>query len=174
MYCKQCGHPLTPGAVVCMNCGFAAGTGANYCAGCGAPTAPGQAICTNCGLPLVPPEPPVDPAKQKSKLTAGLLGLFLGSLGLHNFYLGYKRKGAMQLVLAIVGAILQNLFAEYYVYGTILPAFGMSLGGGMSVSSLISLFGSVIVFGVRIWTIVEGVQILTGKIKTDASGTALK
>jgi len=39
----------------------------------------------------------------KSKLAGGLLGIFLGSLGIHNFYLGYTGKGITQLVLGIVG-----------------------------------------------------------------------
>jgi TM2 domain-containing membrane protein YozV len=39
----------------------------------------------------------------KSKLAGGLLGIFLGSLGIHNFYLGYTGKGIAQLVLWIVG-----------------------------------------------------------------------
>lgn len=36
---------------------------------------------------------------QKSKIVAGLLGLFLGTLGVHNFYLGYTGKAVAQLLL---------------------------------------------------------------------------
>jgi predicted Zn finger-like uncharacterized protein len=35
----------------------------------------------------------------KSKLTAGLLAIFLGSLGVHRFYLGYTVLGIIQLLL---------------------------------------------------------------------------
>lgn len=38
----------------------------------------------------------------KSKIAAGLLGIFLGGLGVHRFYLGYTKIGIIQLVLAIV------------------------------------------------------------------------
>ena len=38
----------------------------------------------------------------KSKLTAGLLGLFFGGLGVHRFYLGYSGIGALQLLLTLV------------------------------------------------------------------------
>ena len=38
----------------------------------------------------------------KSKLVAGLLGIFLGGWGVHNFYLGYTKKGILQIVLTIV------------------------------------------------------------------------
>lgn len=39
---------------------------------------------------------------QKSKLVAGLLGLFLGSLGIHNFYLGNSGRGVAQIIVTIV------------------------------------------------------------------------
>lgn len=39
---------------------------------------------------------------QKSKIAAGLLGIFLGSLGVHNFYLGYTGKAVAQLLLSIL------------------------------------------------------------------------
>ena len=34
----------------------------------------------------------------KSKVAAGILALFLGTLGIHNFYLGYTGKGLFQLL----------------------------------------------------------------------------
>jgi TM2 domain-containing membrane protein YozV len=42
------------------------------------------------------------PAATKSKLAAGLLGIFLGGLGIHNFYLGYKGKALAQLLIAVL------------------------------------------------------------------------
>ncbi|NYD78687.1 TM2 domain-containing protein [Arthrobacter cupressi] len=41
----------------------------------------------------------------KSKIAAGLLGIFLGGLGIHRFYLGYTTIGVIQLVLTIVVGI---------------------------------------------------------------------
>ena len=34
----------------------------------------------------------------KSKVAAGILALFLGTFGIHNFYLGYTSKGLIQLL----------------------------------------------------------------------------
>lgn len=47
--------------------------------------------------------------KPKSKIAAGLLAIFLGSLGIHNFYLGYKRNAIIQLCLTLIGWILCGL-----------------------------------------------------------------
>ena len=37
----------------------------------------------------------------KSKIVAGLLGIFLGSIGVHNFYLGRTGRGIAQIVATI-------------------------------------------------------------------------
>jgi len=42
----------------------------------------------------------------KSKIVAGLLGIFLGGLGIHNFYLGFIGKGVAQLLMSTIGWIL--------------------------------------------------------------------
>ena len=39
---------------------------------------------------------------QKSKLTAGLLGIFLGGWGVHRFYLGYTKMGIIQIIVTLV------------------------------------------------------------------------
>lgn len=49
-------------------------------------------------------QPPI--YAQKSKIVAGLLGLFLGGLGVHNFYLGYTGKAVAQLLLTLIGWII--------------------------------------------------------------------
>jgi TM2 domain-containing membrane protein YozV len=43
---------------------------------------------------------PVD--LRKSKLVAGLLGIFIGGLGVHRFYLGYTAMGVAQIVVTFV------------------------------------------------------------------------
>ena len=98
MYCKNCGNAMDPNAAICVKCGFAKGTGASFCPNCGNPTQPGAAFCPSCGFAL-----PVKPAAgSKSKLTAGLLGIFLGGIGIHNFYLGFTGKAVAQIVVSLV------------------------------------------------------------------------
>ena len=96
MYCRNCGQAMDPNAAVCVHCGFKKGQGTAYCSNCGAQTQPGATFCPNCGASLAQ----YTPDQQKSKMTAGLLGVLLGGLGVHNFYLGYTGKGIAQICLS--------------------------------------------------------------------------
>ena len=78
------------------------GSGNAFCPNCGQPTNAGAAVCLNCGSALTA----TVSGEAKSKLVAGLLGIFLGSLGIHNFYLGYTTKAVIQLVICLVGSCL--------------------------------------------------------------------
>jgi len=40
---------------------------------------------------------------QKSRMTYVLLGIFLGTFGVHNFYAGYFGRGIAQLMISVVG-----------------------------------------------------------------------
>ena len=105
MFCRNCANPLDPNAAVCVKCGVPVGSGVNYCPNCGNPTDPAAAVCVKCGVALARPIPQ---GEQKSKMTAGLLGIFLGGLGILNFYLGYTGKAIAQIVLSLcfgLGAI---------------------------------------------------------------------
>ena len=134
MYCKNCGNQVATDSAVCLNCGVAAGAGTNFCPNCGAQTMQGAAVCTSCGVALG--VAPINNVQGKSKLAAGLLGILLGYLGVHNFYLGNTGKGVAQLLITV-----------------------LTCGAGSIVSG--------------IWGLVEGIQILTGSINTDANGVPL-
>lgn len=100
MYCKNCGNELTPNAAVCLKCGVAVGKGNSYCQNCGNSVMKAAAVCTQCGALLN--------TARKSKLVAGLLGIFLGGLGVHNFYLGFIGKAIAQILLSFcfgIGAV---------------------------------------------------------------------
>jgi TM2 domain-containing membrane protein YozV len=45
--------------------------------------------------------PDVPTSGNKSKMTAGLLAIFLGALGVHRFYMGYKLIGAIMLLITV-------------------------------------------------------------------------
>ena len=78
-----------------------------FCTNCGAEVKESQDICLKCGKII---NSQVNNAntnpEAKSKIAGGLLAIFLGSLGIHNFYLGYTGKAVAQLLLTIVGWIV--------------------------------------------------------------------
>jgi TM2 domain-containing membrane protein YozV len=54
----------------------------------------------------------------KSKLAAGLLGIFLGGFGVHRFYLGYTSIGIIQIVVTVITCGIGSLwgFVEGILY----------------------------------------------------------
>lgn len=143
MYCKNCGAEFPyDETLVCTVCGVKKGDGQKFCWNCGKEVTPGSDYCMNCGVQVAPQNAKVP--GQKSKLVAGLLGIFLGCLGVHNFYLGYNTKAVIQLVLTIVG--------------TVLSCIGV---------------GVFLIIGASIWGLVEGIMVLTGNINVDAAGNPI-
>jgi len=70
--------------------------------------------CPSCGaspsgnipqqqIPLQTPTKPSSTlgVSPKNRIVAGFLGICIGGLGIHNFYLGFTTKGVIQLVLTI-------------------------------------------------------------------------
>lgn len=72
----------------------------------GQPSQPAQSAQPSYGQPAAPAYDPNNAYAQKSKLAAGLLGIFLGCFGVHNFYLGNTGKAVAQLLLTVIGWIL--------------------------------------------------------------------
>ena len=106
MFSRNCGKEMEANAAYCVGCGVAAGQGNQFCSVCGAETHEQAVVCVKCGAGLrnsfgmVP--------GRKSRLVAGLLGIFLGGWGVHNFYLGNIGKAIAQIVLTFcfgIGAI---------------------------------------------------------------------
>ena len=100
MFCKNCGNEMDQNAAVCVKCGYGKGKGNKFCPNCGSELEPNAQFCVKCGV-SVAPEQQINPLNQKSKIAAGLLGIFLGGFGIHNFYLGFTVKAVGQLVLTI-------------------------------------------------------------------------
>ncbi len=111
MYCRNCGAEMDPNAAICVKCGVPVSKGEAYCQNCGAQTYEGASVCTQCGAAL---NKSVASGEQKSKMAAGLLGIFLGGLGVHNFYLGYTKKAIIQLLVALLtcgfGAVITQIW----------------------------------------------------------------
>ena len=78
MFCRQCGQPIAHGAAHCESCGVATGL------------APAR------GAP-----PTVYDSRGKSRIAAGILGILLGHIGVHRFYLGYVGIGILQIIVTV-------------------------------------------------------------------------
>jgi len=76
-----------------------------FCPNCGNEVADHAVVCVKCGGPLrrvgVPASYPFNPSA-KSRTAFILLGIFLGGLGIHNFYAGYAGKGVAQLLITLL------------------------------------------------------------------------
>ena len=80
----------------CINCGQELDDNVNFCINCGKNTKEVKSEIpntTNSNTNTFTP---------KSKVAAGLLGIFLGSFGVHNFYLGYNGKAVAQLLMTLL------------------------------------------------------------------------
>jgi len=81
-----------------------------------APPAPMSAAPAEPVSPVAPPPPtasyaPPTPttaavASDKNKVVAGVLGILLGALGIHKFYLGYNKEGIIMLAVTVVGGLI--------------------------------------------------------------------
>lgn len=143
MYCKNCGNEMNENAAVCLSCGAAKGTGKSFCSICGEAVNENAVVCLKCGSGLNT-QGNDGQKSEKTKIVAGLLAIFLGHLGIHWFYLGFKNKGVTNILISVASAFL-------------LWFFGLGLLG---------------FFALWIYNIITAVQIFTGK-QNDAEGHTL-
>lgn len=119
-----------------------------FCTNCGQELDDNVSFCMNCGKAVKGNETNSSEIRRnvsgstsnlftpKSKIAAGLLGIFLGSFGVHNFYLGYNGKAVAQLLMTVLSCGMLSFISG-------------------------------------IWSLLEGIMILTGSINVDASGNPL-
>ena len=86
----------------------------------------------------------------KSKIVAALLAFFLGDFGVHSFYMGQTKKGAIQAGLTGLGLLL-------IIVGIASTASVGGLGATAGV-------GVLLIVGVGIWAFVDFIRILTGSL----------
>jgi TM2 domain-containing membrane protein YozV len=61
--------------------------------------------------------PPPPSSGNSKRVSAGILGILLGSLGIHKFVLGYSKAGVIMLLVSIIGAAF--FFLGPIIMGTI-------------------------------------------------------
>lgn len=100
-FCSNCGTELKKDASFCSKCGSKIGASNNVYTG--------EVVNDNTGNSTT--------SVPKSKIAAGLLGIFLGCFGVHNFYLGYTGKAVAQLLITVLSCGILSFVS--YVWGLI-------------------------------------------------------
>lgn len=107
MFCRECGKSVNENAVACTSCGVNPKLSNKFCYSCGVKTKDNQVVCVKCGVSLGSPSGSSFAGDgEKNKMMAFLLALFLGTIGVHKFYLGYNNAGIIMLVCGTIGWIL--------------------------------------------------------------------
>ena len=89
----------------------------------------------------------------KSKIVAALLAFFIGTFGIHSFYMGQKKKGFIQLGLTLLGTVL------------IIVGLASTVAATTTTTATIAgtaIAGYVLLLGVGLWAFIDFIRILTG------------
>lgn len=86
---------------------------------------------------------------QKTRKTATLFAFLLGGVGVHDFYLGFKTKGIIHVVLYAAGTVLACI-----------PYIGWVTGVPLAIAN-------------SVWALVEAIKIVSNKNFVDANGNPL-
>ena len=108
---------------------------ANFCTNCGNKLNLNDTVCSNCGKEIkdrvvreevkaekvedkeftdVKSEKQNVNLQAKNKIVAGLLGIFLGGFGVHNFYLGYTGKAVAQLLITVLSCCMLSFVSSIW------------------------------------------------------------
>lgn len=133
MYCENCGSIINENSNYCSNCGVKVKKPILKCEKCGFAIKEYDTTCDNCGQVIdknkynnqynstysnsesyntYTDNSPIQNfnKKQKSKIVAGILGVLVGALGIHRFYLGYIGIGIVQIILTILTGGIASLW----------------------------------------------------------------
>jgi len=133
MKCEYCDNEVPANVSKCPSCGAgqqqphslnkqeatqesapSKGPDEKFCESCGQIIKKEAELCVKCGVRQDTSTVSVATGG-KTKMVAILLGLFVGALGAHNFYLGHTKKGVIQLLITVLtagyGAIISGIWA---------------------------------------------------------------
>ncbi|MCI5884014.1 MAG: TM2 domain-containing protein [Clostridiales bacterium] len=111
--CPQCGAPIDPGATECKFCGekLAVQQAAQQVQQPQPQVVIQQAAPQQVYVTGINPSWPI-----KNKIAAGLLGIFLGAIGVHKFYMGKIGMGILYLCFCWTGIPAIVGFIEGIIY----------------------------------------------------------
>ena len=136
-----------------------------FCKKCGKGIADDTKFCPACGTQLDVVENSEIKSdvnvSSKSRLAALLFGIFLGGIGVHNFYLGHTGKGIAKILMIVFGLI-------FYIAGIVKLAtdsYNYYSSGSIAAFSGLMGFGLIVMWIPGIWAFIEWILIACGKAK---------
>ena len=114
MNCPKCGAQIPDNSSICPQCQANIANGAAQADAAPSGAAPTSAYPENFTghikalfgpAALPPPSPAIEALRNtppKSHIVFIILAIFLGALGIHNFYAGYRDRGIAELVIFLV------------------------------------------------------------------------
>jgi len=144
--CAYCNAVQPKKTESCRSCGKILSGNKLFCTACGSRQNGGATVQQNSQQqPARPINPPYNPYAYtqnpygssvytpgmpqryrpnpcKSRILAGLLGMFLGCIGVHNFYLGYTGRAIAQLLITVlsIGILLPVSAAWGFIEGILI------------------------------------------------------
>jgi TM2 domain-containing membrane protein YozV len=143
MFCRNCGKELIGTPEICLGCGAKPSAGNSFCQACGAETNPLAEMCIKCGARIG--KAAATDISPKSRLAVTLLAWFLGTFGVHRFYLGKIKTAIAMLVLGIL------YLSTVWVYG----------------------IGLIFLAAVGIWAFIDFIYAVSGNMR-DKEGKLIK
>ena len=146
MFCQNCGKQVAEQAVTCIGCGCPPRAPGRFCWSCGAEHLPQAVMCVKCGVSLT-----------GTTANASVAGAGVGGIAPRVQCRSRTTAGLLNLLLPLV---LVGGVGRLYLGYT-----------GIGVAQLIVGILTCDIGG--IWSIVDGILILMGRVKTDAKGNPL-
>lgn len=148
------------------------------CPKCGSQINDSDIFCASCGTKfeesVSAPVQRDESVSPKSRFAATMLSAFLGCFGVHNFYLGRIGLGIPKIILFVVGMIFYfvGVFKLAFISVSVYPNdyYNYSTYSDMVFSMIMPMLaGLFFLMGVGIWSLVEFILAVSGKLK-DSQG----
>lgn len=125
-----------------------------------------------------PPPPKAPEVGNRGRMACGLLGLFIGGLGIHNFLLGQTGRGIAHIIIFIVSVIPLSFHVVGFFASSLLiviPWVGGILYFIVNALGAVAVIFWVTLFLINaVWGAIEGIMILSNKDYRDADGNLLR
>ena len=111
-FCEKCGANVEDSEQFCPNCGNKLANNSQtkkFCSNCGGQVNEDAVVCPNCGVSVKS-----ENKSDRKAIIAGILSAIIPGVG--QFLLGFRKKGAIFLILAIISTVLTQVIVGRFIY----------------------------------------------------------